>query len=130
VKRRTGGHLSQLGQDRDRGQLPDSELAQQRPAPRLATRERAQPLIQRRELSVKRVDHRHGDRDLLTRRLGQRLRRQPAAAVVGHQVAPLRTPVVIEHRLDPLLPLTALMRQGVTQPDPSAEIQHVIGRDP
>jgi hypothetical protein len=38
--------------------------------------------------------------------------------------------VVIEHGLDPVLPLTALMRQGVTQADLSAEIQQVIGRDP
>ena len=38
--------------------------------------------------------------------------------------------MVIEHRLDPLLPLAALLDQRVTQPDPRAQIEDVIGRDP
>ena len=38
--------------------------------------------------------------------------------------------MVIEHRLDPLLPLAALLREGVAQPDAGAEIEDVIGRDP
>jgi hypothetical protein len=38
--------------------------------------------------------------------------------------------VVIEDRLDALLPLTTLMGQRVAQPDLRAEIQQVIRRDP
>jgi len=38
--------------------------------------------------------------------------------------------VVIQDRLDALLPLTPLMRQRVPQPDLGAEIQQMIGRDP
>jgi hypothetical protein len=37
---------------------------------------------------------------------------------------------VIEHRLDALLPLAALIDQRVTQPDPGAQIEHMVGRDP
>ena len=48
----------------------------------------------------------------------------------GHQVAPLREPVVIEHRLDALLPLAALRDERVPQPHPRAQIEDVIGRDP
>ena len=42
----------------------------------------------------------------------------------------MRTPVVIEHRLDPLLPLAVLLNQRVTQPRLGAQIKDVIGRDP
>ena len=38
--------------------------------------------------------------------------------------------VVIQDRLDALLPLTALMRKRVPQPDLGAKIEQVIGRDP
>jgi hypothetical protein len=38
--------------------------------------------------------------------------------------------MVVEHRLDALLPLSALIGQRVPQPDPRAQIEHVIGRDP
>jgi len=38
--------------------------------------------------------------------------------------------VVVEHRLQALLPLAALIDQRVTQPDPRAQIEHVLGRDP
>ena len=38
--------------------------------------------------------------------------------------------MVIEHRLDPLLPLGVLLDQRVTQPDLGAQIEDVIGRDP
>ena len=38
--------------------------------------------------------------------------------------------VVVEDRVDALLPLAALVDQRVTQPDPRAEIQQVIGRNP
>jgi hypothetical protein len=48
----------------------------------------------------------------------------------GHQVASLRAAVVVEHRLDALLPLAALRRERVPQPDPRAQIQNVIGRNP
>jgi hypothetical protein len=38
-------------------------------------------------------------------------------------------PVVKEHRVDALLPLTALIDQGVTQPDAGTQIEQVLGRD-
>ncbi len=38
--------------------------------------------------------------------------------------------MVIEHRLDALLPLAALIDQRVAQPDPGAQIEQVIGRNP
>jgi hypothetical protein len=37
---------------------------------------------------------------------------------------------VVEHRLDALLPLAALLGQRVAQPDPRAQVQDVIGREP
>ena len=86
--------------------------------------------VQRSQLDVERVDHRQRDRDLLARGGGQRLRRQPRPPVERQQLAALRAAVVIQHRLDALLPLAALMRQRVTQPDLSAEIEQMIGRDP
>jgi hypothetical protein len=46
------------------------------------------------------------------------------------QIAPLRQPVVVEHRLDALLPLPTLIAQRVTQPHPRAQVQDVIGWDP
>jgi hypothetical protein len=82
------------------------------------------------QLAVERVDHRDRHHDLLTRGRRQRLPREPLAACVGHQVAPLREAVVIEHRLDALLPLATLSDQRVTQPDPGAQIKDVIRRDP
>jgi hypothetical protein len=108
--------VAQLREDRDRGQLPDAELTHQRLAARLATRIRAQLAVQRRELNVKRVDHPQRDRDLLARSDRQRLRGQPPQPLLGHQVAPLHRAVVIEHRLDPLLPLATLMRERVPHP--------------
>jgi len=53
-----------------------------------------------------------------------------AASLLGHQVAPLREAVVIEHRLDALLPLAALRDERVPQPHPGPQVEDVIGRDP
>ena len=41
-----------------------------------------------------------------------------------------RHAVVIEHRLDALLPLAALLDERVAQPDPRAQVEQVLGRDP
>jgi hypothetical protein len=38
--------------------------------------------------------------------------------------------VVIEHRLDALLPLAALRNQRMAQPHAGAQIEDVLGRDP
>jgi hypothetical protein len=38
--------------------------------------------------------------------------------------------VVVEHGLHALLPLAALVDQRVTQPDPGAQLEQVLGRDP
>ena len=70
------------------------------------------------------------DGDLLARRLRQRQAVQPLASVGGHQRSALRAAVVIEHRLNPLLPLATLSGQGVTQPHTRAQIQQVRRRDP
>ena len=42
----------------------------------------------------------------------------------------MRAAVVVEHRLDPLLPLATLMRERVPRADPRAQIEDVLGRDP
>jgi hypothetical protein len=92
--------VAELGQDRDRGQLPNPELAQQRFAARLVARERTLPLIQWGQLNVERVDHFQRDGDLLARRDGQC---EPGAALVRQQFAAPRAAVVIWDRLDALL---------------------------
>jgi len=38
--------------------------------------------------------------------------------------------VVVEHRLDALLPLAALIAQRVPQPQPRPQIEQMVGRDP
>ena len=38
--------------------------------------------------------------------------------------------MVVEHRLDPLLPLAPLVRKRVPRTDPRAQIEDVLGRDP
>ena len=48
----------------------------------------------------------------------------------GQQLAVLRAAVVIEDRLDALLPLSALMRQRVTQPNQGTQIEQMRRRDP
>ena len=57
------------------------------------------------QLAVERIDRPKRDRDLLARRDGQRLSGEPLAPVASHQLAALRAAVVIQRRLDPLLPL-------------------------
>ena len=122
--------VAQLGEDRDRGQRADPVVGHQRLAPGLAARVGAQLLVQRRDLRLERVDHRQRDRDLLTRGRRQRLGRQPLAPVTDQQRAALRTAMVIQRRLDPLLPLRALLRERVAQPHAGTQIEDVIGRDP
>jgi hypothetical protein len=70
------------------------------------------------------------DRDLLARARRQRLSAKPALPLARHEIPSLRAPVVVEHRLDALLPFAALLRERVTQPDPRAQIKDVIRRDP
>jgi hypothetical protein len=67
---------------------------------------------------------------LTTRRDGQWLSGEPLAAVADHQRSALRTAVVIQGRLNSLLPLRALLGQRGPQPDPGTQIEDVIGRDP
>ena len=38
--------------------------------------------------------------------------------------------MVVEHRVNPLLALAALVGEGVAQPHTRAQIEDVIGRDP
>ena len=107
------GAVTELGEDRDRGQLPDPVVRHQRLAPGLAARVGAQLLVERRDLRLERVDHRQRDRDLLARGRRQRLRCEPLAPVAGHQLPALRAAVVIQHRLDPLLPLRRAAQTSV-----------------
>jgi hypothetical protein len=81
-------------------------------------------------LDVQRVDHLQRDRDLLAGGGGKLQRGEPLALLQAQQVAALRDPVVVEHRLDPLLPLGPLMRERMTQAHPAAQIQDVSRRDP
>ena len=76
------------------------------------------------------VDHRQRDGDLLARGRRQRQARQPRARLGGQQAAAGRGAVVIEHGLHALLPLAALIDQGVAQPDAGAQVEQVRRRDP
>jgi hypothetical protein len=105
-------------------------VGHQRPAPALAARVRPQLRIEWGDLDLERVDHRDRDGDLRARGLRQRQALQPLPSVGGHQRSALRAAVVIEHRLDPLLPLGTLVGEGVTQPHTGAQIQQVRRRDP
>ena len=87
-------------------------------------------LIERDQLEVERVDHAQRDRELLARGRRERQAGEPLAVLGAQQVALLRAPVVIEHRVDPLLPLGPLMGEQMPRPDPGAEIEDVRGRDP
>ncbi len=59
--------VAELGDDRDRDQLPDPVVAlDQRFAASLPARVRTQLRIQRGDLALERVDHRKRDRDLLS----------------------------------------------------------------
>ncbi len=64
--------VSELGQDRDRDQLPDPELPEPRLAAGLVAREGAQTNVHWSELDVERVDHCQRDGDLLARCTRQR----------------------------------------------------------
>ncbi len=55
---------------------------------------------------------------------------EPFATVTDHQLAALRSAVVVEDRLDPLLPLCALLAERVAQPDTRAQVEDVLRRDP
>jgi hypothetical protein len=100
-------------------------MGHQCPAARLAARVGTQLLGDWGELHVERVDRRDRDRDLLARGLWRGLSGQPLAPLGRHQLAARRQPVVVEHRLDALLPLAALLAQGVAQADPGAQIEQV-----
>ena len=121
--------VAELGEDRDRGELADAVEPHQRLAAGLAARVAAQLGGDRRLLGVERVDHRQRDRDLLARRVRQRDPFQPRAVRGPEQAVFLRVPVVIEDRVDALLPLAALIDEAVTQPDPRAQIEQVLRRD-
>ncbi len=75
-------------------------------------------------------NHRQRNIDLLPRRRGQLPLGEPLAFLDGHQIPMLREPVVIDDRLDPLLPLGALMRDQVPAADSRAQVEDVRGRDP
>jgi hypothetical protein len=72
-------------------------VGHQRPAADLPARVGAQLAIQRSDLHVERVDHRHRNGDLLARGVGQRHVHEPLAAVGGHQPPALGHAVVVEH---------------------------------
>ena len=123
--------VTELGKDRDRAQLPDPVVrVDQCLAAGLPARVAAQLTVKRSDLALERVDHRHRDRDLLARGLGQRLSGEPRAPVADHQLAALGTSMVKQDCLDPLLPLRVLLDQDVTQSHPRTQVEDVIGRNP
>jgi hypothetical protein len=123
--------VAELGEDRNRAQLANPVIpVDQRPAASLPARVVAQLLAERRQLHVQCVGHLQADRDLLARHGGQCQGCEPVAAVALHQLPPPRGAVVIEHGLDPLLPLRVLLDQCVPQPHLRAQIENVIGRNP
>ena len=123
--------VAELSQDHDARQRADPVVrGLQRPTPRLAARVGAQVLIERRDPDLERVDHPKRDRDLLASRGRQRELLDPRPVLAGQKTRPPRQPVVIQHRLHPLLPLPALVDERVPQPDPRAQIQQMVRRDP
>ena len=111
--------------------MTDPVVGHQRLAAGLATRIRSQLAINRRQLRVERVDHPQPDRDLLARGFRQRRLLEPGAALRGQQYqAGASDPVVLEDRVDALLPLAAIIDQRVPQPHTGAEIEQMLRRDP
>jgi hypothetical protein len=112
--------------------MTDPVEAHQRLAAGPTTCVGAQVLVQRGELNIQRGDHPKRGRDLLARGGRQREAFPPLATLLGQKTnaAVVRTTVVVEHRMNPLLPLAALVDQRVAQPNPRAQIEDVIGRDP
>jgi hypothetical protein len=102
--------VAELGEDRDRGQLPDSvDLIDQRPAAGLFARIPAEIAVERDQLRIDRVDDLQRDLDLLARRRGQLQAGEPLTVLDAEHVAPLRAAVVIQNRMHPLLPLGSLV---------------------
>jgi hypothetical protein len=74
ARRREPAGVSELREDRHRGQLTDPEVTHQRLAAGLTARIRPQLLVHRSKLSVERVDHPKCDGDLRRLRSGTRCR--------------------------------------------------------
>jgi hypothetical protein len=55
---------------------------------------------------------------------------EPGARLRAEQPAARRDAVVVEHGLDALLPLAALIDERVAQSDTGAQVEQVLGRDP
>src|SRR3954462_6697413 len=70
------------------------------------------------------------DRDLLARCRRPLELLEPLALLGGQQVASLRDAMVIEHGLDALLPLAALVDERVPQAHAGSQIEQVRGWDP
>jgi tetracycline repressor-like protein len=87
----------------------------------LPARVAAQVGIQRVDLALERVEHRHGDRDLLACGLGQRLISEPVAPVADHQLAAGDAP------LPPGLDLLWGRRGGGTRgPKPGLSVDAIV----
>jgi hypothetical protein len=96
----------------------------------LAARVEPQLAREGRRLRVERGDHHKRDGDLFARAGGELQALQPGAVLGGQQAVALGEAMVVEHGLDPLLPLAALIDQRVPQADLRAQIQQVIRRNP
>jgi hypothetical protein len=101
----------------------DAVVRHQRAAARLAAPVGAQLARERLGLGVQRVDDRERDRDLLARRRRQVELVKPLPLFHGEQITSLRNAVVIEHGLDALLPLAALVDERVAQAHAGAQIE-------
>ena len=110
--------VAELGEDRDRGQMTDPVETHQRLAAWLAPGVGTQLLVHRRELGIHRAYHLERDRYLLARGGRQLEASQPLATRPGQQTdaVVVRAAVVVEHRVNPLLPLPPLVDERMAQP--------------
>src|SRR5829696_5880818 len=123
ARRRQARHVAELA--------ADPVVAHQRPATGLAAGQPAQPLLERGELAVERLDHRQRHLDPLAGGVGQ-LESGEEVAALGAQQLVRRAPdaVVEERRLDSLQPARALVDERLAQPRAGAPLAHVRRRDP
>jgi hypothetical protein len=125
--------VAQLAEDRERCQLPDPVLGEQRPAALLAAGELAQLPLERRQLDVESVDQGERDSHPLARRRRQLEPLQVGAPFAAEQACwdlRSRDAVVKERRPNPLQPLRPLLDERPAQARARAPCEHVLGRLP
>jgi len=134
VRRRSAGHIAELGEDRGRDARADAVVAHQRLAAGLAASEALQLKIEIVQYAVEVLDDAQRDGDLLLGDRGQVQVGELLAGVLALQACKApglhRHAVVKEDGVDALQPLGALINQRLSQPHLRAQIKDVPGRDP